>query len=83
MSDKKAVVIRHMDNSRPVTSAVIEESTDFNIDDMDHYLFSEARDHIRRFINNFPEFKNAKWYIDILNSSNGIIQTEVVNMDKI
>lgn len=63
---KYAVIIRHLPNARPVTSGIVEESKDKDIDDMDHYLISEANEIIRRFKNAFVEFKKARWYIDLL-----------------
>ena len=63
---KFAVVIRHLSNSRPVTTCVIDESKDKNVDNMEHYLESEANDHIRKFKESFPEFRQATWYIDFM-----------------
>ena len=63
---KYAVVIRHAPNNRPVTTAIIKESDDRNVDNMEHYLFSEAMDHIRRFKQDFVEFRKATWYIDLM-----------------
>lgn len=65
---KYAVLIRHLPNNRPVTCAVIEESDDSSIDSMDHYLCSQAEDRIRRFVRDFPEFRQATWYVDLLHS---------------
>lgn len=63
---KCAVVIRHLPNSRPVTCAVIAESSDPDIDNMDHYLTSEAESRIQRFVQDFPEFRAATWYVDLM-----------------
>lgn len=70
MPELVAVVIRKLPQHRPVTSAVITEPESKNdIDDMEHYLVCMAQDHIRRFINQFVEFKRAEWYVDIINLS--------------
>ncbi len=74
----KAVVIRHLPNSRPVTSAVIESSSSTDVDDQNHYLISQGKDHIKQFIKNLPEFTEAAWYIDIINECNIVIETEKV-----
>ena len=68
---KFAVVIRHLPGSRPVTCAVVDENdaSHRDIDDVDHYLCSQAEDHIRRFKNDFPEFRRATWYVDLMTSS--------------
>lgn len=61
-----AVVIRHLPGSRPVTSAVIVESKDHDIDDMAQYFNGVAKEHINDFTNKFVEFSNAEWYVDIV-----------------
>lgn len=79
---KSAVVIRQMPGARPVTTAVIHESTSRDIDNMDHYLTSEAEESIRRFKNDFPEFRMAMWYIDLMTThSNTPYETFEVGPD--
>lgn len=70
---KVAVVIRQLTSHRPVTSAVIEESwipdsERQQVDDINHYLISRAKQHIRSMVQQFVEFKDAKWYVDIVNN---------------
>ena len=63
---KYAVVIRHTPNNRPVTTGIIKESDDLIVGNMEHYLFSEAMNQIRRFKQDFIEFQKATWYIDLM-----------------
>jgi len=67
---KVAVVIRHLNNCRPVVSAVIttDNAVDY-IDDKERYLKSKAEDHISIFKKDFVEFEDAKFYVDIVESS--------------
>lgn len=53
---KCAVVLRKLTTDTHV-SAVIQESKFNSVDDMDHYLQTEAEAHIKTFCRQFPEFK--------------------------
>lgn len=65
---KICVVIRHLPNSDPVASTVIESSTDVDQSFcQENYLRSEAQDHIDVMKTKFPEFKQAQFYINIIN----------------
>jgi hypothetical protein len=69
VSKKVAVVIRQMPDMRPVTSKVIGIPDDIkkeDLDDFEGYLKDRARDHIESFIKRFVEFREAKFYIDIV-----------------
>ena len=66
-----AVVIRQLQHLRPVTSAVIEESTDPDIDSQVHYLKHAAAEHVQQFKAQFLEFSKADWYVDILDKDTG------------
>lgn len=75
----KAVVIRHLENSRPVASAVIEEPIGGDIDDIEHYLMDKGEEYAKTFIQKFPEFRAAKWYIDVIDENNNfIVATEII-----
>lgn len=60
------VVIRQLPGSRPVTHCIISESSDGDIDDQEHYLTCEAEENIETFKEKFPEFQEAKFYLDII-----------------
>lgn len=79
MSKLVAVVIRKLPQHRPVTSAIIQESTNPDIDDMVHYLKSRANDHVRQFTSQFVEFKRAGWFVDVVNLETG----ETISTDQI
>ncbi|NTW90603.1 MAG: hypothetical protein HGA35_01500 [Erysipelotrichaceae bacterium] len=64
-----AVVIRHLQDNRPVVSAIINESSSKDVDDQIGYLMSEAKEHVHTFIAEFVEFSKAVWYIDICEES--------------
>ena len=64
---KVMVVTRFIHGSRPVASAVI--LPDNTVDDAEHYLQVVADEHIREISSKFPEFVNANWYCDILETS--------------
>ena len=67
---KQAVLIRHLLSHRPVTQAVIDESDDRGVDYMEGYFTDRAESLIRNFVEQFPEFKEARWYLDILSHGN-------------
>jgi hypothetical protein len=62
---KCAVVLRKL-TTETFVSAVIQESKDKAIDNMDHYLRSEAESHIRNFCRQFPEFKTEMFSVQIV-----------------
>lgn len=81
MSSKRiAVVIRVLGDSRPVTSSVISESKDKEVDDQVHYLISKGKEHIKEFTGKFVEFKRATWYIDVIDGLTGdLVDSETIN----
>ena len=75
-----ASVIRVLDDSRPVTSFIVTESEDKEVDDQVHYLISKGKEHIVEFTSKFVEFKHATWYIDIIEELTGnMIETEIIH----
>jgi len=79
MPELVAVVIRKLPQHRPVTSAIIQESADPDIDDMVDYLKSRANDHVRQFTSQFVEFKRAGWFVDVVN----LETSETISTDQI
>lgn len=72
-----AVVIRQLKNHRPVASIVLDHKGLPDLDDPIHYLIGQGKDHIVKFQNEFVEFKNADWYIDIIQTSDqSVVKTE-------
>lgn len=72
-----AVVIRQLNKHRPVVSAVIEQSSDKDVDDQCHYLLSKAEEHMVDFQKTFVEFNRANWFIDIIEEhTNKIMMTK-------
>jgi hypothetical protein len=64
---KYAVLIRQLPGSRPVAMEVIEEPDScYQVDDLDHYFNSKAENIKKRFIEQFCEFSEAKFYLDII-----------------
>lgn len=70
-----AVVIRHLQDNRPVVSAIINQSDDKEVDDQVHYLMSKAKEHVHTFIKEFVEFSKAVWYIDICDDTSLRVMT--------
>lgn len=65
--ERACVVIRQLNNSRPVTSKVILLPLDrHDIDDIEHYFEYQAREHIEEFKKDFIEFKDANFWVDIV-----------------
>lgn len=66
---KVAVVTRVLKTTKPipVVTRVIGRTDVSDIDDLDHYLESEAKITIDNFIKKFPEFNkdNADWSVSI------------------
>lgn len=65
---KVAVVIRQLPGNRPVTSAVIKDDSSscrHEVDNIEGYLTSRAKDHIEEFKNKLVEFTKAEFWIDI------------------
>ena len=61
-----AAVIRHL-HVRPVLSCVIKSSdAPEDIGEVDSWLVHKANEHIKDFTNKFVEFKNAEWYVDLM-----------------
>lgn len=60
------VVIRHLQGCRPVTHCVIVESSESDIDDQENYMLHHAIESIDTFKKEFPEFKDADFYTDII-----------------
>lgn len=54
----KCLVVTRRLIDEDVPSAVIQPP-DHEVDDLEHYLQSEAERHVGRFCNQFPEFKSA------------------------
>lgn len=74
------VVIRKLGNSRPVSSLVIKQSEDPNIDDHVHYLISKGKEHVEEFTTKFVEFKRADWYIDVIMEMTGdLVDSEEIH----
>lgn len=74
-----AAVVRVLGNNRPVTSFIILQSEDKEVDDQVHYLVSKGKEHIQEFTNKFVEFKRATWYIDVIDELTGtMIDSETV-----
>lgn len=74
-----AVVIRVLGNSRPVTSSIIHQSEDKEVDDQIHYLISKGKEHIQEFTSKFVEFKRATWYIDVIDELTGaMVESETI-----
>jgi len=68
-SNLVAVVMRQLKNHRPAVSKVIQQSEDKTVDDQIHYLTTKADEHIDEFKKGFVEYRNADWYIDIINTN--------------
>jgi len=79
MPELVAVVIRKLPQHRPVTSAIIQESANPDIDDMVDYLKSRANDHVHQFTSQFVEFKRAGWFVDVVN----LETSETISTDQI
>lgn len=74
-----ASVIRVLGDSRPVTSFVIPQSEDKEVDDQIHYLVSKGKEHIEDFTGKFVEFKRATWYIDVIEEMTGtMVESETI-----
>ena len=69
---KIGILIRHMKQSRPVTSALINKKDLKLSNDSDETLLKEmnlaAWRAKKEFIKQFPEFEKANWYLDILDT---------------
>ncbi len=63
---KYAVIIRQLPGSRPVATGVIQDPKDPEIDNLNHYFKSKGEEIIENFKKQLPEFKEAAWYIDIV-----------------
>ena len=67
MTKVKIYVIRQLE-SIPVLTGVVETDKDEH-DDVEQYLNSRADEIINSFSKKFPEFTNAKWFKQYVNSS--------------
>lgn len=59
------VVIRHLQGQRPVTLCVINPP-EHPVNNLHDYFKSVADDEIRRFKDDFIEFKDAEFYLDVV-----------------
>jgi len=70
MSKLKAVVVRHLCGEnvshRPVVCFVIEQLDDSSVDFQTSYMTEKAVEKIEKFLKTAVEFKQAKWYLDII-----------------
>ena len=73
---KIAVIIRHLPNNRPITLGIEKVPADYGIDNVINYLFGKAKERIDRFKREFPEFRTATWYVDIIDDDEGKILYE-------
>lgn len=62
----KLVLIRHLEGHVPVAMAIIEPSDDPDVDDQESYMKSKAEDIRIEFQKKFVEFKQAKFYTNLL-----------------
>lgn len=61
---KKMIVIRQLDNLIPVVAFIFDYSDiPADRDVPDDYAFEKCQELITDFMRRFPEFKNAKYYI--------------------
>ena len=65
---KICVITRHLEGCRPVATSIIFESTDPEVTNMSDYFLSVSNEVIEGLKNNIPEFINASFYVDILNT---------------
>ena len=74
-----AAVIRVLGDNRPVTSFIIPQSEDKEVDNQVHYLISKGKEHIQEFTGKFVEFKRAIWYIDVVEELTGnLVDSETI-----
>ncbi len=62
---KICIIIRQLENNRPVTHTVIREPI-HEVDNLESYFTQVAKDKIEDFKNQFVEFKKAVFYTDIV-----------------
>jgi hypothetical protein len=62
---KVAVVIRHLKNNRPAVLCVIQEPS-YDVISLETYFEYRAKDAITEFKQKFVEFKDADFYVDVI-----------------
>jgi len=61
-----AVVIRQLEGHPPVISTVIPPCNNKLIDDQKEYLVNKIEEYIKKFENDFIEFKEVNWYTNFI-----------------
>lgn len=69
-SKLKLVVIRQLPHNRPAVQTVINapESECDSLESMKEWMMDVAKDNVDKFKERFPEFKDAEYYFDFIES---------------